>query len=529
MNLVSLLVEKAGLHPERPALIDSIGGRDRIVTFGDLAKRVAAGAGQLQAMGLKRGQVILVFQPVSIELYEILLAAFHSGMRVMLADPSAGREFLSLCCKRLMPDVFFGSWKAQLFRLGVPELRQVSRCIRTGPWFPGARTWKTDGACPALVDVPDDTPALITFTSGSTGVPKAAVRSHGFLLAQHRALSKAMDFQEGEVDLITLPVFVLANLASGMTSVLAETNLAKPGAPDRAAVAAQCGRFKVTRCAASPAFFEALLEGMPPMEKIYTGGAPVFPDLLRRLRGALPDAAIHSVYGSTEAEPIAHVSAKNVGEEIISITRSGGGLCSGAPVAEVELRIISDNWGMALGPMTDDAFSGLLVPSGEAGEIIVSGDHVLKGYLGGIGDEETKIQVANCVWHRTGDAGWMDSKGRIWLLGRAAERLPAFRSPAGLPDEALNFPFAIECALREEFAGIRMAAMNWLGKRVLIVGEKSGDERRAAIDRAAGRFGMEEVIYLKSLPLDRRHQAKIDYPALREILRKLAAKRPDLY
>lgn len=55
-------------------------------------------------------------------------------------------------------------------------------------------------------------------------------------------------------------------------------------------ISAQCARFRVTRCAASPAFFEALLGKMPAFEKIHTGGAPVFPDLLRRLRTALPAA-----------------------------------------------------------------------------------------------------------------------------------------------------------------------------------------------------------------------------------------------
>jgi acyl-CoA synthetase (AMP-forming)/AMP-acid ligase II len=287
MNLVSLLVGRALLHPERLALVDSSG----TVTYGELARRVGAGANELQEMGLKRGQVILVFQPVSIPLYEILLAAFHAGLRVMLADSSAGREFLSHCCQRLMPDAFFGSWKAQCLRIMVPEMRSIGISICSGRWFPGAGEWRTDSSGAPLVEVDNGEAALVTFTSGSTGKPKAAVRSHGFLLAQHRALSKALDFEEGEVDLITLPVFVLANLASGLTSVLAATDLAKPGSPDVAAITAQCEKFQVTRCAASPAFFEGFLgstSGVPAFDKVFTGGAPVFPDLLHRLRKAFP-------------------------------------------------------------------------------------------------------------------------------------------------------------------------------------------------------------------------------------------------
>ena len=229
MNLVALLRERAEQHPGRPALIDRKRGEDRVKTFGELLLRVEQGSAQLQQMGLKRGQTILLFQPVSIELYEILLAAFHSGLRVMLADPSAGKAFLTLCCGRLAPDAFFGPWKAQLLRQFVPALKKIPLAIRSDGWFPGTTKWAASGDGVPLLEVPDEEPALITFTSGSTGVPKAAVRTHGFLLAQHKALSHALDFKEGEVDLITLPVFGLANLASGLTRVLADTDLRSPG------------------------------------------------------------------------------------------------------------------------------------------------------------------------------------------------------------------------------------------------------------------------------------------------------------
>jgi acyl-CoA synthetase (AMP-forming)/AMP-acid ligase II len=521
MNLTALLNERARLHPERPALVDRRHGRDRVVTFGGLARRVAAGARALRSAGLRRGQVVLVFQPVSIELYEFLLAAFRSGIRVMLADPSAGRDFLSLCCERLPPDAFFGSWKAQCFRLSISGLRRIGRTITAGPWFPGAIKWRTERGDMPMVDVPDDEPALITFTSGGTGQPKAAVRTHGFLLAQHRELSAALDFKEGEADLVTLPVFVLANLASGLTSVIAATDLAHPGEPDAESIRGQCTRWNVTRCTASPAFFEGLLKapaGMPVFRKVFTGGAPVFPDLLRHLRTALPDAEIHSVYGSTEAEPIAHFPACGADAATDDVTRRGGGLCAGVPVSSIRLKIITDQWGGALGPMAEAELCRMEVSSGRAGEIVVSGDHVLGGYLDGIGDGETKIHVDGHVWHRTGDAGWIDPSGRVWLLGRCAAKLPPHPAPAGMPEDALRYPFAIECALREKFPDVRTAAIEWLGRRALVVGRMCDAPEAEAIRAAAAGLGIAEVHCIPALPLDRRHNAKIDYPALRQML-----------
>jgi acyl-CoA synthetase (AMP-forming)/AMP-acid ligase II len=530
MNLTALLQERARRHPERLALIDTRHGRDRTVTFSELSLRVEAGACALHQTGLRRGQVVLVFQPVSIELYEFLLAAFHSGIRVMLADPSAGKEFLSLCCQRLMPDAFFGSWKAQCLRMTVPALRRIDKAIVTGPWFPGAMRWRTERGSMTMVEVPDDEPALITFTSGSTGLPKAAVRTHGFLLAQHRELSQSLGFEDGETDLITLPVFVLANLASGLTSVLAATDLARPGTPDAKAIRSQCARHDVTRCTASPAFFEGLLgspEGMPALRKVFTGGAPVFPDLLWRLRNALPEAEIHSVYGSTEAEPIAHFSADEADADTDAITRCGGGLCAGVPVPAIQLKIIADRWGETLGPVNMAEFALMQIPAGEAGEIVLAGDHVLGAYLDGIGDEETKIHVNGGVWHRTGDAGWIDDAGRLWLLGRCAAKLLAFAAPPGIPADALRYPFAIECALRQEFPEIRTAAIDWQGRRLLVIGKQLDKQESAAIREVAHSLGIADLVCLDALPLDRRHNAKIDYPALRAMLEHQSGDRTD--
>ncbi len=512
MNLVTLLHERAALHPDRAALVETKHAKHNVISFADLAARVSAGAAFLQELGLQRGQAILVFQPVSIALYEILLAAFHAGLQVMLADPANGRAFLGRCCTRLAPAAFFGPWRAHCLRLAVPEMRGIRVNICSSAWFPGSTAWRPGNASSMPADVGADDPALVTFTSGSTGLPKAAVRTHGFLLAQHRSLSKALDFGDGEVDLITLPVFVLANLASGLTSVLAATDLSKPGFPNVAAIRAQCAAFNATRCTASPAFFEAFLNsenGLPHFKKLFTGGAPVFRDLLGRLQDALPGACVESVYGSTEAEPIAHLAAK---ESSGDMTAKGGGLCAGIPVGNIDVKIIKDRWGTPLGPLED--IDDLTATIGQVGEIIVAGEHVLAGYLGGIGDEVTKIHVGRRVWHRTGDAGWMDARGRLWLLGRCAEKLPAFPSPAGIPDDAINYPLAIEAGLRERFPGIRLAALSWQGGRTLVV------EKRPAIAGAAAEFGIANVIFVETLPMDRRHNAKIDYPALRELLAK---------
>src|SRR5258708_12684717 len=92
----------------------------------------------------------------------------------------------------------------------------------------------------------------MTFTSGSTGQPKAAVRTHRFLLAQHRALADSIKLEPGELDLTTLPIFVLANLASGVTSLLPNANISSPGTVKVEGIAAQIDPYHPTTTAPPP-------------------------------------------------------------------------------------------------------------------------------------------------------------------------------------------------------------------------------------------------------------------------------------
>lgn len=532
MNLVAILRERAAMHPDRPALIDRWKGKDRSISFRELQERVERGSARLQELGLKRGSTILVLHPIAIELYEILLAAFHSGIRVMLVDPGVGKGFISNCCKRVAPDAFFGSWKAQMLRYLEHGLKEVPLKIRSGAWFPGTVPWQKEIAGKGITELPDDEPALITFTSGSTGAPKAAVRTHGFLIAQHKALSKALDYEDGEVDLVTLPVFVLANLASGLTSVLADFKLGKDGKEGALRVREQCQRYKVTRCAASPHFFEVMLtapDSMTSLKKVYTGGAAVFPELMKRLTKALPESSITAVFGSTEAEPMAHLDVREYDLSKTVMTSEGYGLCAGHPVDEVQLRILKNQWGTPLKHLEPAAFEAMVQAQGQPGEVVVTGDHVLSGYLDGVGDEETKIHVGGKVWHRTGDAAWIDKKGCLWLLGRCSAKLPPSPvTPDGLPEGALDYPFAIEAAASMRYPHVVSAALGWKDKRTLVFGYAQLDAAKfEEMSREFEELGIEQIIFAgRKLPMDRRHHAKIDYPALHAMLETLTAPSP---
>ncbi|MBI4346148.1 MAG: AMP-binding protein [Elusimicrobia bacterium] len=523
MNVAEALSEQARLRPDAPAVIDRARGQDRVTTFGELETTARRAAAMLGDSGLERGDAVLVFQPMSAELYAALVAILRQGLVGMFVDPARGVAHIEDCCGVLPPQAFIGSGRAHLLRLLSPALRRIPRKFSTGLPLPGARSWRGLRRFPeagAAAEAAADAPALVTFTSGTGGRPKAVVRTHGFLDAQRRVIAETLTHRAGEVELTSLPIFVLANLASGLTSVIPHADLRRPDAIDPRPVLRQIDRFRPSRCVAPPAFLARLADGcarrgrsLGTLERVYTGGGPVFPRLLRDVARIAPSVEVVAVYGSTEAEPIARTTRAELDDADVAAMRGGAGILAGAPVPGLEVRILPDRWGTPLPPMTRAALEAQALPPGGAGEIVVAGEHVLTGYLGGVGDSESKFRVDGHVWHRTGDAGRFDARGRLWLLGRCESKIADARG--------VLYPFAVECASLE-FAYVRRAALDALdGLRVLAVepaGRGLSPAQSRELARALAWAGVDEVRAIRRIPLDPRHNSKVDYAALRRRL-----------
>ena len=520
VNVVHLFREQAEARPAAAAIIEGRGARRRVTTFAELEAASSTGAARLLATGLQPGDAVLVLVPLSADLYRVLASVFRAGLVAIVLDPGAGRTHVARCCQMRPPDAFVGSPKAHVLRALVPAIRRIPRSLAVGGWAPLAQRFERGDARAPIHELAPDAPALLTFTSGTTGQPKAAVRTHGLLAAQHAALSDALALAPGQVDLGTLPVVVLASLASGVTTVLPDTDLRRPGAYDTAPVLDQILAERPTRTAASPAFVERLLDAAAPGElaslrRVDLGGAPVFPHLLDRVRAA--GARAVAVYGSTEAEPIADLA--DLSEDDRVRIRAGEGLPAGRPVPHVTVRVVPDRTGEPLGPFRESDWGALALGAGEVGEIVVTGDHVVPGYLGGVGDRETKVEVAGRRWHRTGDAGRLDADGRLWLLGRCAS---ASRRGSGAV-----YPLQVEAAL----AGLvhnRAAFVEVEGRRVVAVepppsrqlDDPATDDELADIREAVVWADLDAVVPVAEIPRDRRHDAKVDAPALRALLRR---------
>jgi acyl-CoA synthetase (AMP-forming)/AMP-acid ligase II len=525
MNIAEVLSAHARARPHDAAILDVHWFRTRRTTFEELDRAGAQGAALLWRHGLRPGDAVLVFQPMSMELYAALQAVFRLGLTAMFLDPSAGLEHLERCCALHPPRALLASDRAHLLRLWSPALRRIPRKFVIGWPVPGAVRWSRAAALPPRPEITPclpETPALLTFTSGSTGRPKAAVRSHGFLLAQHRALAHSLRLTPGEVDLATMPIVLLANLASGVASLIPNADLRRPGEIAPGPVLAQIREHRPVSSVASPAFFERLARHAAPrglrltsFRKLFTGGAPVFPRLLDQMQELAPEAEVEAVYGSTEAEPIAHVGRGDVSAEDRQAMLEGRGLLAGRPAPEIRAAILPDQWGRPIGPFSTAEFAALRQPDGSPGEIVVSGDHVLTGYLHGQGDEETKFKVDGAIWHRTGDAGYRDPRGRLWLLGRCAARIE--------DDRGALYPFAAETAAYQDPAVRRAALVRRHGRRILALEffQTGTSSDLAPLRDALAWACLDDLLVFPRIPVDKRHNAKIDYPTLHQLLDRM--------
>jgi acyl-CoA synthetase (AMP-forming)/AMP-acid ligase II len=512
-NIAARLLERAALYPDRPAIV---GPRSRLL-FGELEARAASFAAELRRRGVGRGERVLVFVPMSLPLYVVLLGTLHAGAVGVFVDAWADRKRLEAAVRAAAPRAFVGTLKAHLLRLLSPAIRaipvQVVADSRVGAGGRGT------GESPAAVAA--DWPALITLTTGSTGRPKAAVRSHGVLWAQHEALAAHLGLRDSDVDMPTLPIFVLNNLACGVTSVLPDFDARRPAQIDPPAILAQMRRDGVTTSSGSPAFYERLCGWCEakgeelPLRALFTGGAPVLPPLARLL-ASLAVTEAHVVYGSTEAEPIAGIAAQAMVSELAE-RGTRGGLCAGAPMPQLDLRIARAHDGpVELGP---EGWIPWQLAPGEVGEIVVAGPHVIPGYLDDPeGERANKIRDGSRVWHRTGDAGRLDRDGRLWLMGRLKERV--------VRDGETWWPLPPEIAATEE-PGVAHAAYLGIadpahGERAVLCVETAGmnlsRERRESLLTRVAPWPVDALVALPRIPRDPRHASKTDIEALRSRL-----------
>jgi acyl-coenzyme A synthetase/AMP-(fatty) acid ligase len=356
--------------------------------------------------------------------------------------------------------------------------------------------------------------AGIGFTSGATGPAKGVVYRHHQMQAQRDALVDLYNIKDTDRLVAAFGPFALFGPIMGIPSVVPDADVTAPGSLTARALAGAARAVEATLVFASPAALTnvaATADVLTPdqatalerVRLIMSAGAPVPASVLRAATEVMPGAAAHTPYGMTEVLPVADISLEEV-EEI----GPGNGVCVGHPVPGTEVAISPlDSDGRAIGALTDE--------SGVAGEVCIRAPHMRDGY--------DKLWVTNRAasqpagWHRSGDVGHLDETGRLWIEGRMGDIITTPGgpgTPVGIEQAVSSLPEVADTAV----VGVGPAGTQQLIVVVVPVARVRrpdlADEALTDRVRAAAGGEVAAVLVTPSLPVDKRHNSKIDRPRI---------------
>ena len=541
LNIADRLRKSAESVPHQRAVVfpesrDSMG---RVawthLTFRELDEEVDAIARGLVAIGVRPGHRIVLMVRPSIEFIALTFAIFRTGAVCTLIDPGMGKGSVLRCLDTVDPDGFVAIRPVHIIRKLMPWRYRNSRLnVIVGPQ-------RRSLGCPSLPEViaigrqsseplPEtkatDSAAII-FTSGSTGPPKGVLYEHGMFDAQVDLIQGHYKPESGEIDLPGFPLFALFNLAMQMTTVIPEMDPTRPAKVDPEKILEAIRSQGVTQAYGSPALWNRVGRyceerglKLPTVRRVLSAGAPVPIHVLQRMTSALlPQADVYTPYGATECLPVASIGGRTVLNETAALTATGRGTCVGTVFDRMEVRIIATSF-----DVLSDIGLTRTIPQGEIGEIIVRGPVATREYFRRPdATAAAKIRDGESFWHRMGDVGYLDDQGRLWFCGRKAHIVFPKTGPM----------YSVCCeAIFNNHPRIYRTALVGVGEKgrqtPVIVAEPEAEQfptnsaGSAVLRQELLKLGSEnpltagirQILFHRSLPVDTRHNVKINREAL---------------
>jgi len=500
------------------------------VSWAQLSRRVADLAAGLAAAGVGPGDRVALLLEPSADLTAAVYATWRAGGVIVVADKGLGLRGMRQALRGAAPDHVLGSTAglAATRAMGLPGTRILARPA-------GARLRRVLGAehdltslealgrsSPVPAESPPDSDCAVVFTSGATGPAKGVVYTQRQVSAQLELIRKAYRLTPGDSLVAAFAPFSILGPGLGIASSVPDIDVTAPGTLTAAKLADAAAAVGATVVFAAPAALRGVAgtaaeltaeqrTALGRIRLLMSAGAPVSTPLLQDLRATtFPAAEPHTPYGMTEVLPVTDVSLDE-----IHAAGPGNGVCVGHPVPGVEVTISPlSPLGLADGPLTSS--------SGVLGEICVRAAHVKDRYDALWATERAAARDPG--WHRTGDLGHVDHEGRLWIEGRLTHVITTADgvvTPVG-PERRIEDldavsaaavvgvgPNGTQVAVAVVVPAARIPHHTFRAGRLTVAAAELDDQVRetAGIDLAA-------VLTTTTLPVDIRHQSKVDRTAL---------------
>jgi acyl-CoA synthetase (AMP-forming)/AMP-acid ligase II len=405
LTIPAVLAAAADRHGDRDAVVDG----DERRTYRELLGDAEAFAGALAAAGVSPGERVAVWAPNSLRWIVAALGVWQAGAVLvpvnMRFKGAESADSLSRSGARVLVTIgdFLGTDYAGLLDSAGVALPQLAARV-----FVDGRSWDeflaTSRRAPRVDRAADD-PSDILFTSGTTGVPKGVVQTHGRTLQVARDWVEMTGLTAGDRYLMVNPYFHMFGLKAGILAcIFAGATMYPEPVFDVDRALARVAAERITVLPGAPTLYQSILDhpdrhryDLSSLRIAVTGAADIPVELIRRVHDELPFPTIVTGYGLTEAGT---ATATAPGDDVETIATTVG-----RPRPGFELRLVDGN----------DADVG----PGETGEVLLRGGSVMSHYLDD--PEATKKALSDEGWLRTGDLGVLDERGCLRIVGRSKD------------------------------------------------------------------------------------------------------------
>ncbi|WP_235587915.1 FadD3 family acyl-CoA ligase [Sphingopyxis sp. H115] len=415
MTIPHMILASAIAHGNRVAIRGEDGSE---IAYRDLPDLVRASAAAFLAAGMLPGDRVAIWAPNSAEWIVAALGAQAAGAAIVpLNTRLKGREagyILRASGAKLLLTVgdFLGTdYPALIAGEDLPDLVGVVLLAGEGAGV-SWREFLRRGAEVAKAAVAERLDALgeddvsdILFTSGTTGNPKGAVTTHGQNVRLYRAYGGGLGYGPDDVFLIINPFFHSFGYKAGWLVALLHGATVLPHAVfDAQQVLKRIEAERVTLLPGPPTIFQSLLAGpwrdhdLSSLRVSITGAASVPVTLIEEMRGKLGIDVVLTAYGLTETCGVVTMCSADDNAETVANT-------AGRPLAGIEVRLVGRD--------------GHDVAAGEAGELLVRGPNVMRGYFNDPAATAAAIDADG--WLSTGDIAVRDARGNIRITDRAKD------------------------------------------------------------------------------------------------------------
>ena len=452
-NLRELLELRAAAAPDKTFLVNEADGRE--YTYREFNAAVNRAARLLQGQGVRRGDVVSLLLPNSAEYVIAYFACFKLGA---LAGP------VNSLLKPEEIAYVVGHSGAKFMLFGREFAEKVGHVRREVAGLESVQVFDDETSATAGLDGSDDEgwrdsdltrddEAIIIYTSGTTGKPKGCSLTHGNLLANARQITEWLGFTEADRLLTVMPLFHMnAVSVTTMSPLYAGGSTVVSPRFSASRFWRIISDYQITSFGSVATMLSMLLatypEGVPDgldhqhLRFAMCGSAPVPAEVMRRFEETFGCLVVEG-YGLSESTCRSTFNPPDA--------RRRPGSC-GQPIGN-EMRVVGE----------DDRE----LPDGEAGEIVMRGENVFKGYYRN--EEATRVAFRG-GWFHTGDVGYRDAEGFYYIVDRKSDMIirggeniypreidevlyahPAVAEAAafGVPDELYGEEVAAFVVLRE--------------------------------------------------------------------------------